>query len=678
MKTRFLALLSAGALSVLTDQAYAHGSIYRGPGDTVPPSPGSGRPGGPAGPAGPTTGQPGGPTAPAPSGPTMPGPTTGGGPGAGPGRTGPRTGGGIELTDDLSTWDYWWECNKHGYLRLKDAVHRGAVTTGDDGFYLGPKFRREQTLRPTLDQLQNEVLPALRRAIDATEQRDITSSCMIAMAKIGQNHPDFLLVDVFRQRLARHDQEIRETAALSIGIAGRYEHGEIELLQGLALDSSTGRAASNGEVHVRTRAFALYGLGLIAHEHRKLAIKQEVFGTLRTALADEGVAHRDLKVAAIVAMGMLDLGTTDAMELRLRTEAFDCLWSYFERDLGPGDQLIQAHCPTAMAKLVGKRGPEASRLKKRLLAELAKEDKQRRSADLARSCVLALGQLACPHDDANSEDAAISKQLWETRIDHRDDQTRHFAILALGQIGGAANRTWLLDGTRRAKALERPWFALALGVMTHAAIAGNANVDFRDQVVGDRLHELLKDAAEPSFVGALGVALGLCHHLDAASTMQSRMLGALHKEQQAGFLSLGLALMDDRTAIPSLQSVVRDASRRSGLLQQAAVALGLLGEKSAAGTLQQMLTDTQGNLATFAAAASALGLIGDRRSIPPLRDMLFDKDRSDLARAFAAVALGGIADRAPLPWHTNISANLNYRAATETLRNQSTGILDIL
>ena len=33
--------------------------------------------------------------------------------------------------------------------------------------------------------------PALKKAIDSTDQRDINSSCMVAMAKIGQNHPEF-------------------------------------------------------------------------------------------------------------------------------------------------------------------------------------------------------------------------------------------------------------------------------------------------------------------------------------------------------------------------------------------------------------------------------------------------------------------------------------------------------
>ncbi len=80
----------------------------------------------------------------------------------------------------------------------------------------------------------------------------------------------------------------------------------------------------------------------------------------------------------------------------------------------------------------------------------------------------------------------------------------------------------------------------------------------------------------------------------------------------------------------------------------------------------------------MAAIASALGLIGDRSTIDPLIDMLQDESLTAITRAFAAVALGGVADKELLPWNSKIGSNSNYRAAVETLTNQSSGILDIL
>ena len=221
MKRLIIAGLSLLGSFSLIENVYAHGGQYRGPGDVVPPGAGGGRgsgPGGPAtgGPGGPATRGPAGPATPGSSGPATGGPRTGGG-------VGPITGGrGIVLDDDLSRWEFWWEFNKDPYIRLKDAIHATTIVTGGDEFYLGATKRvaSRDSLAPSLEDKMNVILPALKKAIDSTDQRDINSSCMVAMAKIGLDHPDFKLVDVFSPRLSKNNQEIRETAALSMGIAG--------------------------------------------------------------------------------------------------------------------------------------------------------------------------------------------------------------------------------------------------------------------------------------------------------------------------------------------------------------------------------------------------------------------------------------------------------------------------
>ena len=110
-----------------------------------------------------------------------------------------------------------------------------------------------------------------------------------------------------------------------------------------------------------------------------------------------------------------------------------------------------------------------------------------------------------------------------------------------------------------------------------------------------------------------------------------------------------------------------------------AIALGLLGDKELVPDLITMLAEAK-SLATQAAVSTALGFIGDRRSIDPLVEMLGDKDITPTARGFAAVALGIVADKELLPWNSKIALDLNYRASTQTLTDQSsgTGILDIL
>lgn len=690
MRTFVLSGLCAGLGALLADSGLAHGGQYRGPGDVVPPNPGGGG-GRSGGPSGPTTGGPAGPSAPAPSGPATggpAGPTTGGPAGPG-GSRGPQTGGrGAQLEDDLTTWDFWWEFNKDPFIRLKDAVQQGGAITGSDDFFLGHTRRSDarDSLKPTQEQIRDEILPALKKAIDSTEQRDINSSCMIAMAKIGTDHPDFKLIDVFTPRLKKADQEIRETAALSLGIAAIGGEAELDLLVGLALDKEKGRQAAGGSVDDRTRAFATYGLGLTAYKTTNLEIKKRAFDTMKEMLADDRISNRNLKVAAINGMSLLNIGTGTEPEKTLLADAVKALETYYVKSLGSGEQLIQAHCPNAIAKLLGREHELAGYYKELFAADLLEKGKVKRSSIfIPQSCVQALGMLAKPYtdkDEAKCPDARYSQMLLKTWHDHKDTSTRNFALLSLGLIGGKLNEETLIKEFDKAgKNQERPWVALALGVQgffQHEAAKKAQQTSGINPLVGDTLAKELKETKDVSLTGALGIALGLIQWTDAADEMRKRMLDNVAKEEMAGYLCIGLALMNDTKSTEDIRNVVKQSVRRTGLLQQAAIALGKLGDKGVADQLQSMMTEGEPNLAKLSAIASALGFIGDSRTIEPLKKMLFDSQLQELSRAFAAVALGGVADKEPLPWNSKIGTNINYRASVETLTNSSTGILDIL
>lgn len=682
-------LCCAGLVALLPETGRAHGGQYRGPGDVVPPSPGGG--GRSGGPAGPTTGGPAGPSAPAPSGPATGGPggpTTGGPSGPGGGR-GPTTGGrGAQIEDDLTTWNYWWEFNKDPFIRLKDAVQQGGPTTGSDDFYLGATRRSDakDSMKPTTEQIMGDILPALKKAIDSTEQRDINSSCMVAMAKIGADHPDFKLIDVFTPRLKKADQEVRETAALAIGIAAIAGETEIDLLVGLALDKEKGRAASGGSVDDRTRSFAIYGLGLTAHKTTKVEIKKRAFDAMKELLADDKVSNRNLKVAAIIGMSILNIGTGSDAEKTLLADALTALETYYMKSLGSGEQLIQAHCPTAIAKLIGRDHEKADYYKELFAADLQDKGKTKRSSIfIPQSCAQALGMLCRPFADKDEKkcpDGKYSKILLDAWHDHKDTQTRNFAVLSLGLIGGELNRDTLLKEFDKAgKDQEKPWCALALGVYSFYKYEEDKKLGKNNEpetFIGATLAKELKDSKNVSLTGALAIALGLNQAKDASDEMRRRLLDNIAKEDMAGYLCIGLALMNDTASIEDINNVVKQSVRRTELLQQAAIALGKLGDKRVAETLQALMTDGEPNLAKLSAIASALGFIGDSRTIAPLKEMLFNDKLQELSRAFAAVALGGVADKEPLPWNSKIGTNTNYRASVETLTNKSTGILDIL
>jgi len=593
----------------------------------------------------------------------------------------------VQLDDDLTEWKFWWEFNKDPFIRLKDAVQQGGPQTGSDDFFLGSTRRTEarDSLRPTEEQILGEILPALKKAIDSTEQRDINSSCMVAMAKIGTNHPDFKLLDVFKPRLRKPDQEIREVAALAIGIAAIADEEEVNLLIDLALDTEQGkgRAAAGGALDNRTRSFATYGLGLLAHQHSKTAIKAQAFQAMKKLLADDKISDRNIKVAAINAIGILNIGSSTEQDKALLEEALQALEDYYMKNLGAGEQLIQSHCPTAIAKLIGRDHEKSDRYKQLFAADLLEKGKVKRSSnDIARSCAMALSLMAKPYDDKDEKkcpDAKYSKLLLDTWHDHKDAQTRNFAVLGLGQIGGDLNREVLLkEFDKGSKNQEKPWCALALGIYSFFKYEQQGNAVL-ETTIGETLTDALKQNKDPSLIGALGISLGLNRATEAADLMRSMMVSSVAQEEKAGYLCIGLALMNDTRSVEDIRNVVQTSVRRDKLLQQAAIALGKLGDKRVAEDLQKMLSsDGEKNLAKLAAISSALGFIGDQRTIQPLKEILFNTNLSELAQAFAAVALGGVADKESLPWNSKIGTNMNYRASVETLTNQSAGILDIL
>ncbi len=673
-----LAALSLASFCVLADPVWAHGGTYRGPEDTVPPGAGGGRGRTGGGPAGPKTPGPGLPGMPGAGNPVSPGsgsgPTTGGAPGFGPG-SGPRTGGPVEA--DLTAWQFWWEFNKDAYLGLKRALRTSSPVSGSDVYFMGQGQGSAEALDtqiPTERVILEEVLPALLSASQGTDNRDIVGACLVALAKIGKDHEgrNLLLLPALRARLASHDQEIRETAALALGISQRQE--AIPDLAGLFRDDAHGRKlCARSEVDDRTRAFAGYGLGLIGHATSDLPSKQRILQVLQQGLANDSAHARDLQVAAVNGMRMLRLNFDGKEDERaLAEQCLQALWEFAGRKLGRSQEIAQAHVAPAIAQLLGRgQGPERARAKLHWVQELDLDQGMKVAPARMQSAAIALGLLLEPSD----EDRGHLESLDRCAREAHDAMTRRFALIALGEIGGAEARARLVQHFQKARTLERQWAAIALGVLARRARDAGGAVD---EEIGRMLRSAFQAAKNPDLQGALAIGLGLAGCTDAAEDLVARMQASLAQEELAGYLSIGLALMDAREARPELERVVRVSVRKPTLLKQAAIALGRLGDHSISGLLQEQLETEGTNVAKLGALATALGQIGDRRSIAPLVHALGNEDLAGLSRAFAAAALGGIADKELLPWSCKLAADINYRAAVPTLISQATGVLDIL
>jgi len=690
MKRLLLSTALVASSLLVPTAAHAHGGNYRGPGDTVPPGAG-GSGGGAPGPA-PGPSDPGSGTG---SGPTVAGPLGGpgsrdGGPGNGTSR-GPSAGG-----LDLTAWSFWWEFNKAPYLDLKAHLHREEPVTDLEGFDMGRGQLRasSRSLRPTDRQIRDEVVPALLEALRNETHNDIVTGAMIALAKIGDAKDEggkSLLVEEIRPFLADNNQEISETAAVSLGILA--DGSSIRTLHDLIVDEKPGRAlVQRAEVSYRTRAFAAFGLGLIgANPNTTPDQRSEIVSILAETLATDDTKTRDLAVACVISMGLVPL-KTGSVALRQgetvlpphanRDSQLRYLLGFLRDD--ERNPLVRAHCPTSLARLLAGHDDQDLRddIVRDLLARIAKSSKER--DEIVQSSVLALGLLG----DTGPASKPIREALASVAKDSSDEQSRNFALIALGKVGGAfvadgdegirETGSFLLGQISDGRRQGRPWAGLSLGVLGEA-LGRRGLMHPLLPALEEAVRTSLVEEKSPARLGAYAISCGIMHDLEAGPALLE-ILARQRDDEARGYVALGLGLLGNRSAIEPIQRIVAESRYRPELMRQAAIGLGLLGDKSIVGDLTGML-DRPTSLAAQAAVSSALGIIGDQSSIPTLIALLRgEKGEKERARGFAAVALGIVADKEPLPWNSKIGVDLNYRAATSTLVDSlgGTGILDLL
>jgi len=699
MKKLFLlgALLGAGALG-LQEISVGHGGTYRGPGDTVPPGGGGGGGGG----GGPSTPGPAGPSTPGPSGPSTPGPAAPGTPGGG-GPAQPVTGGGGPSGPDLTVWQFWWGFNREPYLNLKAHIHSGTTLTGSDDFFIGfgQDTKSKDNLRPSEETIRQKVVPALLQALQTETDNDIVTACLIALAKIGDAESEdgsSGFEKEIKKFLGDANQEIKETAAVTLGVLANP--ASIDLLIAIMKDLPEGRAKTGDEggVNYRTRAFATYGLGLIGYRTESLEDRHKVVTALYEILESPRFATRDIKVAALISMGLVPLDVVEQVPVEgdakqkaaeipvadwTRKDQIEYLLGFFGDEKNKDRNfLVRAHAPRSIALLLNGAPQYKERVVDALLPYVGKKGEGQ--VELRQSCTLAFGQIGDLDDER--PDKAIRAALIDA-TGNADVQTKNFSMIAIGQVGGRpgsgdkpleglqAIQGHLLVNLARGKTAVKPWAGLALGVMQAALL--DADVPLKPDAV-QALRATFLAEGSPTDVGAYAIGLGIARDLDSQEALQKK-LNDLSQDDPRGDIAIGLGLMNSVQSIETIQEIVKSSKYRADLLKSAAIALGLLGDKNVVSDLTAMLRSEAKTLSTQAAIASALGFIGDARSIDPLVEMLLNPELTPKARAFAAVALGLVADKEPLPWNSKISVDINYRANTTTLTDtEGTGILDIL
>ncbi len=674
-RTLTLTILAGALFCAGTAELAAHGGTYVGPGDVVPPG-GSQPPPGVTPPSGPPSGPPTGPTDPGrPSTPNQPNPPT---PPGGPGVTGPSTkpSAGMEMID-YASWQFWWEFNKHRFLNLRAKVHSGAVTRAVD-VTLGIRGL-DQNRAPDERQILGVLLPALRAAAQDETNQDVLTAVMIAVARVGRD--DGSAARLFDEHLDAPSREVAETAALAYGILHDPAALDRVLLHLLDDDAEGRRLAGASEVPIRTRSFAAYGMALIGAASQETEVQRFVLRNLLRTLETDRSAAQDLRVAAAVGIGLLR-----PTEPQLAAEGVDRLAAVLAA--GRQDDLVLAHLPNSMAKLLRGLPAEERVLRDRVLdATLGLLERRAKSgAYLQQSAVMTLGMLARPQDPRSAE---IFAALTDAGKELKDRQALNFVAISLAYLGAADpafdsmdNRQpvtrALLQGLRKSNGSYEAWCGMALGVQSFMlAEQGIAT----HPAVSDALLEKFMEAGAPEQLSAFVIGLGLMRHTGAADLIHKRM-ATIADPEFLGYGALALGLLGASQHTDSLLSLIETKKRDPDLLRQAAIGLGLMQNQQALGRLLEYLFPQEGRppLSVLAASAIAIGFIGDRSSIQPLVDFLQNRRLTPLGRAFAAAALGMVGDPALLPWHAAIGEDLNYRASVPTLVDPSlsTGILDLL
>ncbi len=460
-----------------------------------------------------------------------------------------------QVSADLSRWQFWWEVNQEQFQQLGVRPRPGVDHAG--------------------------LVVALRRASTGGVGPDLVAACTIALGKIGRDHASFDLIEVLKQRLQHADDQVREAAALALGLSGKA--AAVQLLGELVLGGVAGDQQAR-EQHYRQLSLAIYGLGLLA-ESRGLGTKAEVLNTLQSLLDQIGHADRvvenNLRVAVVHALSLLNLRSLDsASSHQLLGRAYAVLHDY-ERDLLTRDVAAE-HIAPAIAKLLG-RGTSTRHqaYKAELAARIDASSESTRG--LLRADVLALGQLTLP-SESEPCDRYYSELLWSCFDTLKDEQSKNFALLGLGEIGGAANRERLLEALATGrKALDRPWAAVALGVLGHRQRLADPEADLRS--IGRALQWQLETIKTPSARAACAIALGLMRHTPATPKLLHLLERCRFQDELAGYLCVALGMMGADSTGPVVEKVFRAAVRRPQLLTLVAPALGRLAPKRGAETM---------------------------------------------------------------------------------------------
>jgi hypothetical protein len=600
-----------------------------------------------------------------------------------------------DLGPDLSQWNFWWCFHEDELI----AACRGADPAGPGAAEPCDGDTRRRVAASLLSLLARESDPGLLGA----------TLCALAKVDAVDGGDAAPRIASF---VASQDQLVAERAALALALC-EDEGAALSLLVALLQDAPLGRfAAAQSSIPPRTRAFAAFGLGLVGARTKSNGTRQRIALHLIEALEEPEAATRDVKVAALTALGVVPLDwegkNTVVAPHAEHVAGRGALLRYLARYGSLAEERarpnhrhwhVRAHVPFALARLIAAMPVpqriddiEAVRGAFDFLMATTHELSMERK-EMLQSGFVALGWItdmlaACDARGAlTGASAAAVQRLTEIAAQWSDNQCEYFALVALAATGAqrpidptplaasVSEHATLLDLAHKAKGQKSPWASLALGLHARERLLAGEGV--APEVV-ELLRVQIATDKTPQTAGARALALALAGDVSSAPIILRRFQEDFKgSDTTRGELALALGLLGASGAREPIRSLLREMNYRPDFAREALLGLALLGGPTAVDDLLEAL---DGSRATHvqAAAALGLGLLRDGRAIPRLLAFIEDPSRAASTRAYAAAALGNLCGGKREAWNTLYTDVCNYRVNTPTLAEAGLGILELL
>ncbi len=565
------------------------------PGDVVPTSPGG--PGFPSSPGGGAPSSPGSPRSPGgfapPSAPTSPGASGPSSPGSSGGPGGPA------FSEIDSTWSMWWEYNKIEFLR----PNRFELSLpGDDA--------PGRTTTSHLDFMRRAMSGTLLRGLEHRDAR-IRAAAAGALGRIGGTDA----VDKLVPLLGDANVAVQQAALLGLGATGAAPAQKV--LVKVAQQGKLGQAREFGR---RERALAIVALGLGRRVGFDAGADDAVANLAKDCLPSE---QEDFGIAAMT------------YALLAPCEKLTALARQFADD-GRLPMTVRSRATEALRER-----EDAGTLG--VLQHLASGSR----LELRRAAALALGEFDHP---------LVVAGLMTAHDLEKEPVASSFQLVSLGRRGGEKAREHLIEVLRGKDAIERPWAALALGMLARRD---------NDAAAAKALLEALPSVNNAEDRPAYWLALGLSRAPQALGVLRTA-LGEAAEPRARMYAAQALALLGGDAVRDALLAQLE--SERSPLVRsQLALALGVLGEADDLDEIVATL-DAVREPALQGQVAAAIAFHGSSAALAQLGSLLASEELEPAARAAAMDGLGMMLTRGPALSLNDSSRSANYPLFPNWLR----------